>query len=196
MVLVFNNQFSHSTFREEVLQLNENVHCLTFQTKSVLDIIKNTGIYVPDYTKSIRQNYRKIYERLQNHLGFMPIWVFNPLQFGNTPQTIWNDDWFKDGSLWNRFIEDASIPRESVQDLVLLEISVKPIDLYPDPALDYGYISVTDKITKQDLLGYYTLAYPDEDAADWFYPWLYPGLDNSDLCSFKNAKQYIKESKS
>lgn len=192
MRIIFNNKFSHSTFREEVLQLNENVHCLTFQTKDVLSIIRRTGMYIPDYEKSIRRRNKPDYIRLTNQLGFMPLWVFNPLQFGTEPQTTWDDAWFKDGSLWNRFIEDASIPRESAKDLVLLEISVDPFNLYPDPALDYGYISITDKITKKDLLGYYTLAYPDEDADDWFYPWLYPGLDNSDACSFKAAKQYIK----
>lgn len=194
MRIAFNDKFSYSAFREDLLNLHENIHCLTFQTREVLDIIKHEGIYKPDSSKSIRQSNQRDYERITKELGFMPIWVFNPLQFGDSPQITWKDEWFNDGSLWNRLLEDATIPKEEAKYFTLLEISVNPINLYPDPVFDYGYISVTDKIEKKDLLGYYTLVYPDQESNEWLYPWLYPGLDNSMSCSFPIAKQYMKNS--
>lgn len=192
MRIPFNSKFAHETFRDEVLELEENVHCLTFQTPSVLEIIRNDGIYIADYDKSIRQRNKYDYRRITSQLGFMPIWVFNPLQFGDKPQTTWDDSWFAEGSLWNMFIEMASIPRECTERYSLLEISVEPKNLYPDPALDYGYISVTNQITKEMLVGSYALVYPDEEADDWFYPYLYPDSGNSNSCSFKDVKQYAK----
>lgn len=195
MRIPFNNHFDYINFREQVLMINRDINCLTFQTRDVLDILKRETIYTADYKKSMRQCNRCDYERISRELGFMPIWVFNPLQFGTRPQTTWDDDWFREGSLWNRFLEDAKITREAVKDLYLLEISINPIDLYRDPVYTYGYISVTDHISKNMLLGHYRLEFPDEDADDWLYPWLYPAVGNSDKCSFKETKQYIKERK-
>lgn len=192
MRIIFNNCFAHTTFREEVLKLNESVHCLTFQTKDVLDVLNTNGVYRADCKKSIRQVNRHDYEHIVRELGYMPIWVFNPLQFGTTPQTTWQDEWFKEGSLWNRLIQDGNIGRDKCKGLELLEILVEPENLYPDPTFDYGYISVIDKITRDMLLGHYKLEFPDEDSDDWLYPWLYPARDNSDKCSFKETKQYIK----
>ena len=196
MRILFNNKFSHATFREEVLQLKDGIHCLTFQSPIVKDIVMSNGVYEADYSKSVRQRNRWDYERITKEMGFMPIWVFNPLQFGDKPQTVWNDDWFREGSLWNRFVEDAGIDREMTKTLDLLEILVEPINLYPDPALDFGYISVTDRITKDMLLGSYTLVFPDEDADDWFYPHLLVDDWNTNMCSFTKSKQYLKERKS
>lgn len=193
MSIKFNNKFAYATFEEEARELNKDVHCLTFQTEDMYKKLLTDGVYRANVEYGSRDGANDWYKRAEKQLGYVPIWVFNPLQFGEVTQCTWDTEWFREGGLWQRFMELAGFDRETIHERVLLEVRVNSCELKKDINLDYGCISIIKELHKEDVVGVYRLAYPDEDADDWYYPWIYPYGNNSELASFKHIMQFDEE---
>ena len=183
----YNNKFAYRTFEEEAEEFNRPVRCLTFQGDEVYYAIMKSGSYKPDLDKTRKAN-RGLYESYIKQLGFMPIWVLNPLQFGKEPTGLWDPDWFVDGSLWRKFLETCGMNEEIINNRLLLEIEVPSTALKRDVTLDYGFISVIPEIRKENFVAMYKLLYTDikhDSKDDWFYPTIYPHRFNDDRATFK-----------
>lgn len=185
----FNNKFAYSTFEEEAKAFNAPVHVLTYQGASVIEELNKNGVYRPEFDKSRTEDNGYWYQAVVKKYGYLPIWVFNPLQFGETPSGTWDPKWFDDGSLWRRFLEVGGLSEEIINKRMLLELVVHSTELMKDITLDYGFISVIKEIKKEQLVGTYKLVY-DEDSVDWFYPTIYPNKFNRWNSTFKKITNF------
>lgn len=188
--LRYNGKFAYATFEEECKKLNKPVHVLTFQTEDAWKQLTTSGVYAanPDYGS--RDGFNDTYKYMSDKLGYTPIWCYNPLQFGDNVSTTWNPDWFEGGGLWRRFIEHAAFDPQLICLRVLMEVCVPSTELIRDCVHDYGMVCMLKEIRLENLVGCYRLCYPDEDAEDWFYPWIYPFENNTEYASFKHAQQF------
>lgn len=187
----FNNKFGYSTFEEQARVLNKRVNCLTWQGEEVYHELMTNGVYRPVLERCREQNHYE-YKSLRDKLGYIPIWVLNPLQFGTDVNTKWNPEWFVDGSLWRRFLETCGLDKEVINSRLLLEVSIPSTELMKDVTLDYGYISVVKELKKEDIVGIYRLLYAGKNnkTDDWFYPTLYPSRDNTPDASFRTIMNF------
>ena len=192
MGIKFNNKFAHATFEAEAAELNAPVHVLTFQDSVVLDILHEKSVYTADYEKATRVFNRPLYEEIEKELGYLPVWCFNPLQFGDDVSAVWKDEWFKGGGLWQRFMELGSYDKSCIHDKLLMEFRVQSTELKKDVVYDYGCMSILSGLELTQLVGTYVLKYPSEDDPNWYYPRIIPSVDNTELASFKEMKQYVK----
>lgn len=178
-------------FEEEARALNKPVHCLTWQGADAYEKLMSTGIYRHELSLCREQN-DQYYKSLRDKLGYVPIWVLNPLQFGSEVSTKWDPEWFVDGSLWRRFLETCGLGEEVINKRLLLEVVIPSAELKRDVTLDYGYISVVKELRKESLVGLYRLQYTDleQDTDDWFYPTMYPSRNNKPEASFREITNF------
>lgn len=184
----FNNKFAYSTFEEECRALNKPVNLLTFQQDSVWYKIQKDGIYQPEVTDLSWTCSVSEYKSYKEKLGYIPIWCFNPLQYGEDVSTVWKPEWFAGGSLWKSFLEFAEFDMSTIHTLTLMEIRVDSKLLIKDCVHDYGRICMIKEIRREQLVGCYRLLYPSEDDDNWFYPTIYPFNANTDMASFKHVQ--------
>ena len=192
MSFKYNNKFGYGTFEEQAKALDKPVHCLTWQGADAYEKLMSDGIYVPELDKCREQN-DGYYKSLRDRLGYVPIWVLNPLQFGTEVNTKWDPEWFVDGSLWRRFLETCGLGEKVINQRLLLEVVIPSAELQRDITLDYGYISVVKELRKESLVGLYRLQYTDleqDTPDDWFYPTIYPSRDNKPEASFKEITNF------
>lgn len=185
-----NNKFAYSTFDEEIKEFNAPVHILTYQSPEVKEILKNDGYYKPnlEFSREVNDSW---YKSVVNKYGYLPIWCFNPLQFGDVPSGTWNPTWFDDGSLWRRFLEVGGLTEEIINSRLLYEFVVPATELKKDITLDYGFISVIKEVTYEQLVGTYQMVYDvKQETEDWFYPTMYPSADNKWNATFKKISNF------
>lgn len=188
----FNDKFSWYTFEDECRDLNKPVHLLTFQDDSVYKELAAGRVYKASADYGSRDNNTGFYKALEGKLGYVPIWCYNPLQFSDDVSTVWKTDWFSDGALWRRFMEHSAFDTELIVLRTLIEIRVDSTELIRDCINDSGFVCMVKCIKPEQVVGCYRLVYPDEDADDWFYPWIYPFKDNTELASFNKIQQFME----
>lgn len=185
----FNNRFAHANFKEELKTLSNKVHVMSYQGEYVYNSIVGGRRYYAEDSYSTQAGLMSSFKK---QLGYVPIWCFNPLQFGSDVSTTFNPDWFVDGSLWRRWLELLPFDEEEVNRRIVLELLVDPDRLTPDANLDYGFVSMLQYIDPKDFVGAYRLKY-DEDSDDWFYPTIYPFRNNKPDATFKYVTNFKKD---
>lgn len=189
----YNNKFGYRTFEEEAKAFNAPVHCLSYQGEGVLRELEENGVYRPVADKC-REANKLWYAQCKMTYGYIPIWVFNPLQFGDEPQGTWDPEWFVDGSLWRSFLEVSAVGTEEINKRILMEIVVNSSELKRDPTLDYGFISIIEEIRPEQVVGTYKLVYRTKhETQDWFYPTIYPNKNNKESATFKFVTNFKED---
>lgn len=144
---------------------------LSFQSQSVLDILKSTGEYKID--KQLCREKHSYNKELEAYGYESPVWVFAPIGMARliTPNVFHYRD-FIDASKFMNFKCEMSLRNTTdLNNFLLLELDVEESQL-KDGITHNGcsYAKVVNGITLDQLRAVYRLEYNRAEEAGWYYP--------------------------